>query len=277
LKRQIKELQRKEANLKEFKEKFDSMKQAEKTIIEEKNQALEKLKTLKAEITRKESNIKDLKDKLDLVSLQADSNKLTDDDVGKSKEAVRKLKLELDRKDQTIKSLKSKLDTVLVEIDHVKTENLSRSQSTSQDLDREVKRHDQTKMQLKRLETQFSNLVFILRRLFRDTFSIVQKLRQKFAKNLSLTQQQQGKSFSISNLNKFADSIDILNLTPEEIQMFVDAPSKQASLDPSFAQQKLIEKFEDELSNTDSLNPTQIYDMLNTVIEERVTLEKKSG
>ena len=41
------------------------------------------------------------------------------------------------------------------------------------------------------------------------------------------------------------------------------------------AQHKLLEKFEDELSNNDALNPTALYDMLNSILEERINLEKK--
>ena len=95
-------------------------------------------------------------------------------------------------------------------------------------MDREIKRHDQTKMQLKRLETQFSNLTFILRRLYRDTFSIVQKLRSKFQKQAG--NMTNSKSKINANLSKFSDSLGILNLSPEEIQMFVEAPSSKKYL-----------------------------------------------
>ena len=42
-----------------------------------------------------------------------------------------------------------------------------------------------------------------------------------------------------------------------------------------FSQQKQIEKFEDELSNNENMNPTVLYEMMNSIIEERVSLEKK--
>ena len=104
------------------------MKEKEKSLNEEKNQAAEKIKSMKAEITRREGIIKDLKDKLELSSLQNESKKLNDDETDKQKEAIKKLKIEIDRKDQNLKALKSKLDTVFIELDHIKTENLSKSQ-----------------------------------------------------------------------------------------------------------------------------------------------------
>lgn len=45
--------------------------------------------------------------------------------------------------------------------------------------------------------------------------------------------------------------------------------------DMSFGQQQQIEKFEKELNSNLGLNATMLYDMLSSIIEERVNLEKK--
>jgi hypothetical protein len=79
-----------------------------------------------------------------------------------------------------------------------------------------LKRHEQTKVALKSIESQYQNLVFILRRLYRDTFSVIQKMKGKPNKS----SKQEAKMNN--ELYKFSDSLDILNLTPEEMQMFVD-------------------------------------------------------
>jgi hypothetical protein len=46
--------------------------------------------------------------------------------------------------------------------------------------------------------------------------------------------------------------------------------------DSSFGLSKQIERFEDELSRVSGINPSTIYDMLTTLIEERVNVEKNN-
>lgn len=71
------------------------------------------------------------------------------------------------------------------------------------------------------MESQYQNLVFLLRRLYRDTFSVVQKLKNQSQKGLTKKDSKK----AIDNYNKFSDSINVLGLSPEELQMFVD-PTK---------------------------------------------------
>ena len=96
----------------------------------------------------------------------------------------------------------------------------------------------------------------------------------------------------MGDFKKFSDSLNILNLTPDEIQMFVNPGSKKlfgihilillgnqqtVGTDMSFGQQQQIEKFEKELNSNLGLNATLIYDMMASIIEERVNLEKKTN
>ena len=74
------------------------------------------------------------------------------------------------------------------------------------------------------MEGQYQNAIFILRRLFRDTFSIIQKLRAKQPKVFGKTDARV--PVGGDQYQRFSDSINILNLSPEEIEMFVDPKSK---------------------------------------------------
>ena len=86
------------------------------------------MKALKVEIARKESAIKDFKDKVDLLNIQNETRKLSEDELEKSRDVIRRLKGEVERKDQTLRSLKGKLDSTLHDLDHVRTETYSKSQ-----------------------------------------------------------------------------------------------------------------------------------------------------
>ena len=125
-----------------------------------------------------------------------------------------------------------------------------------------------------------------MRRLYRDTFYIVQKLRTKQQK----APESKAGTGTSGDYKRFSDSINILNLSPEEIQMFVDPRSNLNEKyminnvgnqttgipDMSFNQHQQLEKFESELNNNTGLNATMLYDMLSNVIEERINLEKKT-
>ena len=90
------------------------------------------------------------------------------------------------------------------------------------EVDREMRKHEQTRVQLKNMEGQYQNVVFLLRRIYRDTFSIVQKLKSRPLKSAM----KKDSTKPTDNYKKFSDSINILNLSPDELQMFVDPNSK---------------------------------------------------
>ena len=154
------------------------------------------------------------------------------------------------------------------------------------DVDREMRKHEQTKVQLKNLEGQYQNVVFLLRRIYRDTFSIVQKLKSRPLK--SVLKRDSSRS---TDYKKFSDSINILNLSPDELQLFVDPNSNLFKIlflniildipqllenESPFGEHQQIENFEIELNNTAGMNATVLYDMLSSIIEERISLEKKT-
>ena len=142
LKKQIKEISRKDTSFKDFRviflskyksnpykqAQYETLKQSEKTLQEEKASNLEKIKALKAEVLRKESAIKDLRDKIDLLSINNDTRRFNEDEIDKNRDTIKKLKLEVERKDLALKNLKGKLDNTLFELDNIKTESLSKTQ-----------------------------------------------------------------------------------------------------------------------------------------------------
>lgn len=83
---------------------------------------------MKVEVARKESAIKDLKDKIDLLSVNNDTRKLSEEELEKSRDAIRKLKSEIERKDSALKNLKGKLDSALYDLDHIRTDSISKGQ-----------------------------------------------------------------------------------------------------------------------------------------------------
>lgn len=238
LKRSVKEISRREATLKEFKvlsssifllsisylflnyqEKYEILKNSEKALQNEKADLTDKLKQLKADLTRKDQAVKDMREKIDIIHQQGDLKREESEELEKAKDQLRKLKVDLERKEQTIKLLKSRIETL--EKEQTKEQTPQKAPVTNTlELEKEVKRHEQTKIQLKKLESQYQNLIFVMRRLFRDTVAVIQKLKSRVARETSMKQVRQ-----TIDPNKFSDSIDILNLSPEEIQMFVDAKS----------------------------------------------------
>lgn len=102
-----------------------------------------------------------------------------EDDLQKLKETIKKLKADLERKEQNLKMYKTKLDQALSEIDTLKTEQINKTTTSINDLERETRKHEQSRMALKKVENQYSMLVFLVKRIFRDMFVTCQKLRNK--------------------------------------------------------------------------------------------------
>jgi len=97
------------------------------------------------------------------------------------KEFIKKLKTDLERKEVALKNTKLKLDQALTEIDSLKTESINKTSMSMQEIDKESRKHDQTRISLKKLEGQYNMLIFLVKRIFRESFLTCQKLKSKFA------------------------------------------------------------------------------------------------
>ena len=59
-------------------------------------------------------------------------------------------------------------------------------------------------------------IVFLLKRIFRENFTSVQKLRNKINTNIDISRNKN------EDINKYAESLQILKLNPEDIKSFLD-------------------------------------------------------
>jgi hypothetical protein len=51
----------------------------------------------------------------------------------------------------------------------------------------------------------------------------------------------------------------------------------QQPAETSFAQNKQIERFEEELTKSSGINPSVLYEMISSLIEERINVEKSNN
>lgn len=161
------------------------MKASEKALNDEKNILAEKVKMLKNEIIRKEQMIKEMKDRLDETQAKGFGGQMSSEETERLKDQVKKMKGDLERKEVNLKNTKSKLDQALSEIDQMKTENINKTTMSLQEIDKETRRHDQTKLSLKKIESQYNMLLYLVKRLFRENAVNCQKI-----KNKQISQQQ---------------------------------------------------------------------------------------
>ncbi|KAL4484982.1 hypothetical protein ABPG74_020159 [Tetrahymena malaccensis] len=271
---------------KEMKTQIESLKEVEKKLTKENEELLDQQKKLKAELTRANATVKDLRNKTEQQQLNSEQLNENNEQLEKTKEQLKKLKSEVDRKDTSIKSLKNKLESATAELEELKGN--SKNFVTKNDFLSEQKKSDQAKVQLKKSEAQISMLVFLLKRIFRDNFVNLQKAKASsrpltssdFATQPTRSQQQP------AAFNKFSESVNILGLSPEEIDQFLDpyqssyknVQSSQHNYNISHATEfysDLMDRFEKELENIDeNINVNSLYQMLYSVIEERVELVK---
>lgn len=70
------------------------------------------------------------------------------------------------------------------------------------------------------------------------------------------------------NINKFTESMNILNLGPEELDEFLEPNISVTTVKKN--NNKDIERFEQEFMNLDQVDVNSIYNMLNNLIADRV-------
>ncbi|CAD8048459.1 unnamed protein product [Paramecium sonneborni] len=256
LKRVNKDNERQNMNFKEFKEKYDQMKAQEKQIQEEIKSIQEKNKQLKQDNTRKDANIKELRDKIDQLSVQKpnDSEKL--DLI----QQVKKLKEEINRKDQAIKHFRQKFEEKSNEFEIYKTDYTSKYAQTVSELEREMRKNEQGKIGSKKYENQVNMLIFLLKRIYRENYMELNKGNQA---KVQIKGENKPK-----NIAKFSESMNILNLGPEDLDEFLEPNISVSTVKKS--NNKDLDRFESLFTNPDQLDVNQIFNMINNVITERI-------
>lgn len=269
IKKSSKENVRKEQNYKLFQEKLDQSKNLEKQWNEEKANLNEKIKVLKTDLQRKEQFNKDLKEKLDSALVKMESSKILQDENEKIKDSLRRMKGELDRKESSIILLKEKLDECLAENNQLKVTKTTKMKEP------ETKKIDYLKSSLKKSENYSQLLMYILKRLYRENYANLKKIRNRGAKENSkglFSNESKG-----VNEKAFADSLNILQISKEDLNDFLN-PKKQSFSSPStnIDEDKALEKFESVLQNEENLNVNELYSLLYGLIEQRIQYEKEN-
>lgn len=134
---------------------------------------------------------------------------------------------------------------------------------TISEFERENKKMEALKATLKKYESHNSMLSYLLKRIYRETFSSISKIKSK--KQALVNKQYQQK------MNAFSDSIDILKISPEDLGLFLEP--NQNDLNPT-NNDKFLEAF-DALIESEKLDINKLHLMLNELIEERIDWEKK--
>ena len=222
---------------------------------------------MKTDLQRKEAFNKELKEKLDQALMKLENCRSLQEENEKLKENLKKLKNEIERKETSLGLLRGKLDDFLTENNQLKSSKIS---NLSTDHEKENKRLEFTKNSLKKSESQAQMLLYLVKRLFREIYTNVKKLKNRtIIQNNSGSYSTNSKGFDERTLS---ESLNILKLSPNELNEFLQPKGDNYNKEND---DKLMEKFEAEIMDVENMNINEIYSMIYGIIEERIKLEKK--
>lgn len=98
------------------------------------------------------------------------------------------------------------------------------------------------------MENQVSMLVFLLKRIYRENYMELHKIKKEPVKP--------------KNVSKFSESMNILNLGPEDLDEFLE-PNISVSTVKKHPNNRDLDKFDLELSNLEQLDVNSIFNMIN--------------
>ncbi|CAG9335352.1 unnamed protein product [Blepharisma stoltei] len=256
LKRMKNELGRKDKAIYEMKNALEQSRESEKRLNDDNIVMAEKLRSFKNDLARKDAMIKDLKSRLDSYSSDIENGKILSDQTEKLKDQVRKLKNDCDRKDTQLKAIKVKLETTEMDLEAIQADRQNASTDAFTSLEKEIKKNEKLQQQLKKAESQLQALFNITRRIFRELSASVEGLKSKLGMSGQIDREY------------YSDCMDILNLDADELSEFVTPGSKSIG--------STLEQIERMIDNKE-LDPGEVIDLFNKLVEERVELEKSSG
>ena len=202
------------------------MKASEKELKEEKKELQEKIKNLKAELASKKTTVNDLKSRIEKQgggsaensrSVSIDKKDGADANVKKYKSQIKALEREIQDRDKQFSALKSKLEAVMAEVAQLRAETFTQQKNDPLNLSKELKRNEQSTVQLKQLETAYQN---ILKRLYRDLLLEVKRLGSQKLKQ-PLRDVTDAENYDSSN-NRYKEPASLLNISPEDVYNFID-------------------------------------------------------
>jgi chromosome segregation ATPase len=248
------ELSRKERTLAEVKQAFDIARDNERKVTEENAGLNDRLKRLTGELARKDNVIRDFKSRLESVGFEAEGQKNSSEQLDKTKEQVRRLKAEIDRKDAQLRSFKAKVETLEVELQSAQHEVSHAANENFTTLEKELKKNESLRYKLKSTEGQLQSLYLITRRIFRELSSQVESMKRKGKQPLER--------------EYLSDCMNILNMSMDELSEFVQPrPTDSAGS---------LDRLE-RLLNDKEVDPMQVLEIYNRLMEERLELERSSG
>lgn len=118
------------------------------------------------------------------------------------------------------------------------------------------------------LEQQIELLMTVLRKLFKDNLQSLY--------SLSPNPQTLGAQGSVGGgggqqtLSKYKESLDILNISPECLDQFLNPAKAESTNEYRQLYEEEVSKFEKELAQGEQINAHKIYKMLSESIEDRV-------
>lgn len=223
LMQKLKESGRREASLKEFREKYERIKESERQLQEEKAITSEKMKALKGEIARKDTMVKDLKEKIEYMVSSTEKVKEFQDEITKQKEKIKSLKAENEKKDSNCLLLKNKIDVLMLELDQERLKSQKKLQNSTGINEKNQRKLEKSELHLQKMDLLKQGYVQLLRRIFKEIPELVSGFSGKSRVNST--------KYGPNPIDKYADSMNILNMTPEELQEFVHPQT--TSIDPS--------------------------------------------
>jgi chromosome segregation ATPase len=219
---------------------------------------------LKSELSRKETMLSKLKESNKQAKDKDDTLEKTEKQLVEAKSTLKKLRVDLERKDAVITSLSQKAKEFDQRLEDERTRMESELKTTKKNVVVKNKELEELRGKNKEqavLEQQLEVLVLVLRRLFKE--------------NLKEIYDAGRAEESKEDLSKFKESMQILDLDPQQLKAFVSTHA-QKKVDEARAQMdEELEKFDNSLKIGDNIDGTKVYKMLSELIEDRVHIPKK--
>jgi chromosome segregation ATPase len=212
-----KELTKKESLIKELRSAIEQLKANEKKLNEELSQLMEKTKISKIDLQRKETLLKEYKEKLKENTNNLSNNVNNDESL---REELKKKKLEVDRKDAIMKTLKAKVESQTLEIEQLRNLNMKISKTGTNEMEREIRQHENTRNKLEELTNTNENLMSIVRRIFKDLIMTYEKLKIRNKLNLNNT-----------SYNKMKEGLEILGVGNDDLDEYLNPNISNKKLD----------------------------------------------
>ena len=181
------------------------------------------------------------------------------------------MKQDVERKEEQIKALKAKVETLMQELDTSRAVMDSRSKTEFTEMEKEQQKIGKTKQALRATEGKVQKLSVMLRTMFRELLTDIEKLRAR----AGAYQKGMAKTGEIDN-KFYMESLNILGIGAEEMGEFVQ-PKEGAALS---AQEnadlvKLVEQINRVVEGDEM--PRDYEDIIEQhkgLLKERTELEK---